>query len=132
VKLVYRAVFSRRGMGGTGARPGSVELVTEQEGYQRSAGILSMNDIIRKDNTLILRLERKGSLYTASCSADGKNFRTIGTADIILKDVSAGLIVCNGTDEDIPAWFRSQVPEPEPGDFKVACDYFRITSSGLR
>ena len=132
VKLVYRAVFSRRGMGGTGARPGSVELVTEQEGYQRSAGILSMDDIIREDNTLILRLERKGSLYTASCSADGKNFRTIGTADIILKDVSAGLIVCNGTDEDIPTWFRSQVPEPEPGDFKVACDYFRINSSGLR
>ena len=132
VKLVYRAVFSRRGMGGTGARPGSVELVTEQDGYQRSAGILSMADIIKEDNTLILRLEKKGSLYTASCSTDGKNFRTIGTADIILKDVNAGMIVCNGTDEDIPAWIRSQVPEPEPGDFEVAYDYFRITSSGLK
>jgi beta-glucosidase len=138
VKLVYRADFGRRGMfgfggqGATEAQPGSVELVTENDSYQRSAATLSMAEIIKDDNTLILKLEKKGSLYTASCSADGRNFKTIGTTDIILKNVKVGMIVCNGSDEDIPAFLRAMIPEQEQGDFEVSFDYFRITNSGLK
>ena len=135
VKLVYRPDIMRRrfsASGGTGVQPGSVELVAEKEGYQRSAAILSMAEIIKDDNTLTLRLEKKGSLYTASCSSDGKNFKTIGTADIILNNVKAGMIVCKGSDEGIPSYLRTQMPEPPQGDFEVSYDYFRITNSGLK
>ena len=135
VKLVYRPDIMRRrfsGSGGTGVQPGSVELVAEMDGYQRSAGILSMAEIIKDDNTLIMRLEKKGSLYTASCSSDGKSFKTIGTADIILKNVKAGMIVCKGSDEGIPSYLRTQMPEPPQGDFDVSYDYFRITNTGLK
>ena len=135
VKLVYRPDIMRRrfpGSGGTGVQSGSVELVAEMEGYQRSAGILSMAEIIKDDNTLIMRLEKKGSLYTASCSSDGKSFKTIGTADIILKNVKAGMIVCKGSDEGIPSYLRTQMPEPPQGDFDVSYDYFRITNTGLK
>jgi hypothetical protein len=55
-----------------------------------------MNDIIRDDNKLFLRLQRQGSKYTASCSVDGRKFIPVGTADIMLKDVMAGMIACNG------------------------------------
>ena len=135
VKLVYRPDIMRRrfsGSGGTGVQPGSVELIAEMDGYQRSAGILSMAEIIKDDNTLIMRLEKKGSLYTASCSSDGKSFKTIGTADIILKNVKAGMIVCKGSDEGIPSYLRTQMPEPPQGDFDVSYDYFRITNTGLK
>lgn len=135
VKLVYRPDIMRRRFfdsGGTGVQPGSVELVAEKEGYQRSAAMLSMAEVIKDDNTLVLRLEKKGSLYIASCSSDGKNFKTIGTADIILNNVKAGMIVCKGSDEGIPAYLRTQMPEPAQGDFEVSYDYFRITNSGLK
>jgi regulation of enolase protein 1 (concanavalin A-like superfamily) len=140
VKLVYRA-SGRRGFGGpggpgaTGVQTGSVELLIEKDGYQSSAAILSMAEIIKENNTLIFRLEKKGSLYTAFCSSDGKNFAKIGTADIMLKDVKAGMIVCNGSDEGRSAFARMpgiQTPEPVQGDFEVSYDYFRITNSGLK
>lgn len=134
VKLVYRADFGRRffSSGGTGAQPGAVDLVVEKEGYQRSAATLSMEDIIKDDNTLFLKLEKKGSLYTAYCSTDGKNYRKIGSADIILRDVKAGMIVCDGSDQDIPSYMRTQMPAVKPGDFEASFDWFRITNSGLK
>jgi beta-glucosidase len=135
VKLVYRPDVMRRRFfdsGGTGVQPGSVELVAEKEGYQRSAAMLSMAEMVKDDNTLVLRLEKRGSLYTAACSSDGKNFKTIGTAEIILNNVKAGMIVCKGSDEGIPSYMRSQMPEPAKGEFEVAYDYFRITNNGLK
>jgi beta-glucosidase len=140
VKLVYRAGGGRRGMGGFGRfgapgdQPGAVELVVEQDGYETSTAVLSMADIIKDDNTLILKLDKKGTLYTASCSADGKNFSTIGTADIMLKDVKAGMIACDGV---LPARMRNfpgmqqQTGQPE-APFEVAYDYFHIVNIGLK
>jgi beta-glucosidase len=134
VRLAYRTDFGRRffSSGGTGVQPGSVELVVEKEGYQRSAATLSMEGIIKDDNTLYLKLDKKGSIYTAYCSSDGKNFREIGTAEIIMKDVMAGMIVCDGSDQNIPSFMRTQMPEQKQGDFEVSYDYFRITNSGLK
>jgi beta-glucosidase len=143
VKLVYRAGGGRRatggaggpgGAGGTGVQPGSVELVIEKNGNQSSAATLSMADIIKDDNTLILKLEKKGSLYTASCSSDGKNFKTVGTADIMLKDVKAGMITCNGVAATGTGNFpgaQQQTAQPET-PFEVAYDYFHIISKGLK
>jgi beta-glucosidase len=140
VKLVYRAGGGRRGMGGfarsggPGDQPGAVELVMERDGYENSAAMLSMADIIKDNNTLILKLDKKGTLYTASCSADGKNFTTIGTADIMLKDIKAGMIACDGV---LPARMGSfpgmqqQTSQPEK-PFEVAYDYFHIANKGLK
>jgi hypothetical protein len=79
-------------------------------------------------------LEKKGELYTAYCSSDGVDFKTIGTAEIVLKDIQAGLLVCDGVaparmggpGRNIP-----QATQPE-SPFKVAFDYIRITNSGLK
>jgi len=139
VKLIYRA-GGRRGIGGfggpggQGVQPGTVELIVEKYGYQTSAAVLSMADIIKDDNTLILKLDKKGTLYTASCSTDGKIFKAIGTADVMLKDVKAGLITCDGV---VPARMRTfpgmqqQASQPET-PFEVAYDYFHIINKGLK
>jgi len=142
VKLVYRAGGGRRGMGGfgpgaafgTGTQPGSVELLIENNGYQKSVAILSMADIIKDDNTLILKLEKKGNIYTATVSSDGKNFKPAGTADILLKDVKVGMIVCDGvppSGRSIYPGMQQQTSQPET-PFEVAYDYFHIINKGLK
>jgi beta-glucosidase len=137
VKLVYMASTGRRGFGGpggTGVQPGSVDIVIESDGYEKSAATLSLQDIIKDDNTLVLKLEKKGSLYTASCSSDGKNFKTIGSEDIILNNVKAGLIVCDGVAPARMGNFpgmQQQTNQPET-PFEVAFDYFHIVNKGLK
>jgi len=138
VKLFYGSTFGRRGFGGPGTspaeQPGSVQLLIESRGEQKTAATLSMEGIIKADNTLLLKLEKKGDLYTAYCSSDGVDFKTIGTAEIVLKDIQAGLLVCDGVaparmggpGRNIP-----QATQPE-SPFEVAFDYIRITNSGLK
>ena len=81
----------------------------------------------------MLKLEKKGSLYTASCSTDGTNFKPIGNVDVALKDIKAGMIVCNGVASRMGNMQRNapQVTQTET-PFDVAFDYFRITNSGLK
>ncbi len=137
VKLVYRAGGGMRGMGGPaapGVQPGLLDLIIEGNGNQKSAATLSLTDIIKDNNTLVLRLEKKGSLYTASCSSDGKKFKTVGTANILLMDIKAGLIVCDG----VPSAGRGNFPGMQQQTsqpvtpFEVAYDYFRVTNKGLK
>ena len=59
VKLVYRASFGRRGPGGSGEQAGSVELLVESGGDQKSSVTVNMDGIIKNDNTLILKLKKK-------------------------------------------------------------------------
>ncbi len=137
VKLVYRAV-ARRGFFGfgeqTGAvQPGSVELIIENEGYQKSVATYNLEGDIK--NTVVLKLEKKGNEYIASCSPSGKKFETVGTANIMLKDVKAGIIACNGVAPsgrgNFPGFMMQTDNEPEI-PFEVAFDYFRIKNSGLK
>jgi len=138
VKLVYRANNARRGFGGPTtpvAQPGAVELLIESSGYQKSVATLSLADIIKDDKTLVLKLERKGNIYTASVSADGKKFKTVGVADIILMDVKAGMIVCDGNPQagrggNFPG-MQEPANQPEV-PLEVAFDYFHIVSKGLK
>ncbi len=136
VRLVYRANFGRRAFrnrGGT-EQPGTVELMVETEGEQIASVQLPMDNIIQDNNTLYLKLEKQGSTYIAFCSADGKNYKEVGKADALIKDIQAGLIVCDG---ELPARmeayrrFFQQGDEPET-TFKVAFDYFHIDNSGLK
>ena len=140
IKLVYSAGFGGMdfgGFGGPGAGSGSMLLVKEENGNQVTAATLSMADIIKDNNTLFLKLEKKGSLYTASCSSDGKNFKTIGSTDIMFKDIKAGIMVCDGVPDPRIARFldmlgmSQQKKEPEK-PFEVSYDYFHITNNGLK
>ncbi len=136
VKLVYRASMGRRGFrpGGGGEQPGAVELSVESNGNQKSSVNISMEDIIKTDNTLVLKLVKKGNVYTASCSSDGKKFNEVGTANVVLKNISAGLMACDGATPAMMARFR-RFMQPDNGaqePFEVAFDYFRIKNSGLK
>jgi len=89
------------------------------------------------DNTIILRLDKKGCIYNASCSANGRNFESIGTADVSLSNINAGVIVCNGVMPEMSRNFPSfpgmqQQPAEEEVEFEVSYDYFHIKSSGLK
>jgi len=113
VKFVYRAAGGggRGGQGGQGGQarpamgaagagaveqPGSVELVFENKGIQKSSVQLSMQGIVTPANTVVLKLVKKGSTYTAFCSADGKTFKEVGKTEAVLKDIRAGVIACEG------------------------------------
>jgi len=82
---------------------------------------------------LILKLDKKGSIYTASYSLDGENFEILGTADLALKDIKTGLMAGDGIITGYMKstyWFDSDTTKPD-SPFDVAFDYFRITNSGL-
>ncbi len=134
VKLVYKASFNPYGSGGnTEEQPGSVELIAESSGGQKSSVQISMEGIITDDNTLVFKLVKKGSTYTAMCSVDGKNYKIVGTADIVLKDIKAGVIACEGVIPEMMAQFfrnRQQTQQQKP--FEAAFDYFRIKNDGLK
>jgi len=136
VKLDYRASFGRRGFrrGGSGEQPGSVELLIESGGEEKSSVTLPMDGIATDDNALILKLVKEGDKYTASVSADGRAYETVGTGNVVLKDIQAGVMVCDGV---LPARFAGfrrfmQQDNAPRSPFEVAFDYFRISNSGLK
>jgi hypothetical protein len=111
-----------------------VELLAESAGEQMSSVQLSMEDIITGENTLILKLVKKGSKYTAFASSDGKDFEKVGEAEVLLKDIQAGLLANDGVLPARFAGFRNfmqQGSQPET-PFEVAFDYFRIENAGLK
>ena len=133
VKLVYRAGRRRGGFGRTPGtpteQPGSVELIVENDGYENSVATFNLEG--DSNNSVVLKLVKKGNVYTASCSPNGKKFQAVGTADIMLKDVKAGIIACNGVASRGRNNFRfnQQSNQPE-APFEVAFDYFHIKNSG--
>jgi beta-glucosidase len=131
VKLVYRS-NPRPARGGAG---GVLDMIVEKNGNYFSLAGQRSPDVITDNNlSLILKLERKGGTITGSYSRDGKTFNKIGTAEIILRDTRAGMIVCNGSDIGRSAMRMPGAPTTEQpqSDFEVAFDYFRITNSGLK
>jgi hypothetical protein len=68
----------------------------EENGITKSFATFNLKNEITGENALFLKLEKKGSTYTAFYSVDGKTFEKLGTADMLLKDIRAGLVVCDG------------------------------------
>jgi beta-glucosidase len=135
VKLVYGAGGMGFGRPG-GSQDGSVLLVAEDNGNPKNVAALNMAGIIHDDNTLYLKLEKKGEQYTASCSADGKDFQPVGNVKLILKDIKAGVMACEGTPDKRMLWFlnregaqKQQVPQTP---FEMSVDYFHIKNSGTK
>lgn len=137
IKLMFRAVIKRmrfRRTPGTEIQPGTIDLIMEENGLTKSLASVDLTEEITGDNTLILKLEKKGSLYTASYSLDGEKYETLGTAEMLLKDIKAGLIVCDGVitqNMKSTFWFNPDTTKPET-PFDVSFDYFRIENNGLK
>ena len=138
VKLVLRAVTkTSRGNSDRTApetQPGTIDLIIEENGIAKSIASFNLRNEITGDKTLILKLEKIGSNYTAFYSLDGTNFEKLGTASILLRDIKAGLIVCDGTiiqGMKSTFWFNSDTTKPNTA-FDVSFDYFRIINSGLK
>ena len=109
-------------------------LVIEENGIAKSTASFNLSKEITGNNALILKLEKKGSLYTAYYSLDGVKFDKLGVANILLKDIKAGLIACDGViiqSMKNTFWFDSDTTKPNT-PFDVSFDYFRITNTGIK
>ena len=131
VKLMFRAVVKTTRQ--TEPQPGTIDLMMEENGIAKSLASFNLKTGITGDQALILKLDKKGSIYTASYSLDGENFEILGTADLALKDIKTGLMTGDGIITGYMKstyWFDSDTTKPD-SPFDVAFDYFRITNSGL-
>ena len=143
VKLVYRS-NPRFGRGAGSGAGGVLDLIIEKNGINFSmAGMRSPDAIADNNLSLTLKLERKGGTITGSYSRDGKTFTKVGSAEIMLRDTKAGVIVCNGDPAraggrmpgmgaGMPGMPGMQAQEQDQSDFNVMFDYFRITNTGLK
>jgi len=132
VKLVYGAPVFGRGMpqAQPGAAPsGSVQLIAEDNGNNKTTVNVSLVGVPVKDNTLWLRLVKKGLKYTAYYSVDGKKFTEVGEADVLLKDIQAGVIACDGVRPAMAArggYGMPQAQPQEPAPMTACFDWFHI------
>ena len=130
VKLVYAAPAFGRGAPApaAGAAPaGSVQLIAEDGGNNKTIVNVSLSGMPVKDNTIWLRLVKTGSLYTAYYSLDGKKFSKVGETNVLLKDIRSGLIACEGVRPVMGGRGMPQVPvAAAPSPIKVSFDWFHI------
>lgn len=132
VKLMFRAVIKTTRQ--TGVQPGTIDLLMEENGIAKSMASFNLTKEVTANNPLLLKLEKKGSIYTAYYSLDGTTFTKLGVADALLKDIKAGLIVCDGVitqNMTSTFWFDSSTNKPNT-PFKVSFDYFRIMNNGMK
>lgn len=136
LKLMFRAVIktSRGGRGNEPVQPGTIDLLMEENGIAKSFASFNLREPITGDKALILKLEKKGSTYNAFYSLDGQKYEALGTADILLKDIKAGLIASDGIVTQYMKstfYFDSDTTKPNT-PFDVSFDYFRISNSGQK
>jgi len=137
VKLMFRAVIKTTrsyGSSGSGGQAGTIDLIMEENGITKSMANFNLSKEVTGNNALLLKLEKKGSIYNAYYSLDGVKFEKLGTANILLKDIKAGLIVCDGVitqNMKSTFWFNPDVTKLNT-PFDVSFDYFHITNSGLK
>ena len=132
LKLMFRAVIKTRRQ--TGVQPGSIDLLMEENGIAKSMKWVDIKEPVTDGKDLYLKLEKKGSIYTAYYSRDGVTFELLSTANIMLKDIKAGLIACDGvvTQSMTSTFYFDKSTNKPPTPFDVSFDYFRITNSGLK
>lgn len=132
VKLMFRAVIKTTRQ--TGVQPGTIDLLTEENGIAKSMATFNLKEEIIGEKNLTLRLVKQGSIYTAYYSLDGSNFELLGTANNLLKDIKVGLFACDGVitqNMTSTFWFDSDTTKPNT-PFSVSFDYFHITNNGLK
>ncbi|WP_198513507.1 glycoside hydrolase family 3 C-terminal domain-containing protein [Confluentibacter lentus] len=132
VKLMFRAVTKTTRS--SGVQAGTIDFMMEENDIAKSVASFNVPTEIIGSNYLILKLEKKGSLYTAYYSFDGKKFETLGMVNVLLKDIKSGLIVSDGLIIQYMKstyWFDSDTTKLST-PFNVSFDYFHITNSGLK
>lgn len=111
-----------------------IELIYEKNGAPYSSANFRLTGLPVENNQVALKLVKKGSTYTAYYNIDGKGYRLLGSTDVTLRDVKAGLLACNGSDAgmsgNILALMMGALGN-QGQKTEVKCDYFRITSTGL-
>ena len=136
VKFVYGAAAMGRNRAPSAGGAGSLQLIVEENGNQKSAANLSMANIIKSDNTLYMRLVKKGDTYTAYYSVDGKKFTEFAKAQALLKDIQAGIIACEGVQNAALARMMPQgmgMPAAAPAaPFSASFDYFKISNTSAK
>ena len=131
VKLVYAVPGFRRGQQQTDApSAGGLQFYVEENGAAKSTLNVNLTGVGVNDNTVWLRLEKDGSMYSAYYSVNGKNWTKAGQAEIILKDIQAGMICCQGV-QNIRGARPGAAPAVAPVQqqtepFKAWFDWFRI------
>jgi hypothetical protein len=109
-------------------------LLVEENDIAKSVASVNLEEEITGENHLLLKLVKKGSTYTAFYSVNGKDYEKLGASDLLLKDIKAGLIACDGVITQSMTstyWFDSDTTKPGT-PFDVSFDYFHIKSSGLK
>lgn len=132
VKLMLRAVIKTTRA--TGPQPGTVDFLIEENGIAKSAGSYNLQNEIVGTNALVLRLEKKGNKYTAYYSANGQEFKMLGSDVALLKDIKAGVIACDGIITQSMTstyYFNSDTTKPNT-PFDVSFDYFHITNNTVK
>ena len=135
VKFVYSATFNFRRQPDAAPAAGQLQLLVQENGSQKSLVSLPMDGIIGDDQVLWLRLVKKGDTYTAYYSVDGKKYEKMGTAQAVLKDIRAGVAVCEGVAPVMRRMAGGMAPMDDRmvhTPLRVAFDEFRIVSSGLK
>lgn len=134
VKFVLRAqTKSSQGRPVPGAdetRPGTLDLIIEENGIAKSMGSLNLRASATGESSLMLRLEKKQGTYTATYSTDGTKFDKVAAGTSLLKDIKAGLLVCDGIiiqGMKSVFYFNSDTTKPN-SPFDVSFDYFHITN----
>ena len=110
-----------------------LELLVENKGAQHSAANVLSRNLVKDNLTVELRLEKKGSKYTAWYSTDGKDFKLLGYTDIVLSNIKAGLIVFDGGQapaNDMVAQMMGINAGDAENPFKVRFNYFHIMNMG--
>jgi beta-glucosidase-like glycosyl hydrolase len=133
VKLMLRAVTktTRQGRGpGAAASAGTIDLVIEENGIAKSVASFNLTQEITGNNSLRLKLEKTGNVYTGYYAINDGEFVKLGIANGLLKDIKAGLIACDGViiqSMKNTFWFDPSTTKPNT-PFDVTFDYFRITN----
>jgi hypothetical protein len=114
-----------------GAAPaGSVQLVAEDNGNNKATVNVSLAGVDLKDGAVVLRLVKQGSKYTAYYSADGKKFTKAGEVDVLLKDIKAGVIACDGVRPAMTGrgggFGMPQAQPQQPTPMTASFDWFHI------
>jgi len=129
VRLVYGN--ARKGFMGSEEL---IELVVENHGSQYSAANIKTLGLIKENYSIVFKLEKKGSSYTAYYSIGGKGFKLLGSTETVLSDIKTGLIACDGVAMGRSIFSEAMEPlkKKEEPKFEVKCDYFHIVNTGIK
>jgi len=111
-----------------------IELLVERGGAQYSAANIKTRGLVGDDLAIVFKLEKIGSRYTAYYATGGKDFKLLGSTDVVLSDLRVGLIACEGesggSGMDILGQMIGRSQEGNAVPFKVKFDYFQIVNAG--